>query len=322
MKAIRVHDFGGPEALTYEDAPVPEPSPNQALVKIEAAGLNFIDTYHRTGAYAVNLPITPGVEGSGRVEAVGSQVAGIMPGDHVTYCMRMGAYAEYAAVDANMLVPVPEGISSDLAAAAMVQGLTAHYLSHSTYPLSSGQTALVHAAAGGLGQLLVRMATLRGAKVIGTVSTEEKAAVARAAGAEKVIMYTEEDFEAETLRMTGGKGVDVVYDTVGKTTWEKSLNCLRSRGMFVLCGQSSGAVPPLDLQVLNQKGSLFATRPTLGNYIADRDELLERAGDLFRWIGDGTLKIRIDQRYPLAEAAEAHRYLEGRRTKGKVLLIP
>lgn len=322
MKAIRVHEFGGPDVLKYEEAPVPEPGPGQALVKIEAAGLNFIDTYHRTGAYAVELPITPGVEGAGVVEAVGSEVEGVKPGDHVTYCMRIGAYAEYAAVDAEMLVPIPDGVSSREAVAVMVQGLTAHYLSHSTFPLEPGHTALIHAAAGGLGQMLVRLAALRGAKIIGTVSTVEKAAVARAAGAEKVILYTEEDFEEETLRMTGGNGVDVVYDSVGKTTWEKSLNCLRPRGMFVLCGQSSGAVPPVDLQILNRKGSLFATRPTLGNYISDRDELLSRAEDVFGWIRDGDLKVYIDETYPLSEASEAHRYLEARKTKGKVLLLP
>lgn len=322
MKAIRVHKFGGPEALSYEEVPVPEPGAGQARVKIEAAGLNFIDVYHRTGAYAGQLPITPGVEGAGVVDAVGSGVSEVQPGDRVAYVMQQGSYAEYAIVDGWKLVPVPDDVDTRQAAAVMLQGLTAHYLSHSTYPLQPGDTALVHAAAGGVGHLLVQMAKRRGARVIGTVSTEEKARLTREAGADEVILYTQTDFESETKRLTDGEGVNVVYDSVGKTTFDKSLNCLKPRGYLVLYGQSSGAVPPLDPQILNAKGSLFLTRPSLGHHVPNRAELLQRAGDLFAWMAAGELEVRIDQTYSLEEAGEAHRYLEARKTKGKVLLIP
>ncbi len=322
MKAIRVHEFGGPEVLRYEEVPLPEPGPGQARVKIEAAGVNFIDTYHRKGLYPLQLPFTPGVEGAGVVDAVGPDAEDVKPGDRVAYPLQIGSYAEYALVDAWKLVPVPEGVEPGQAATLMVQGLTAHYLTHSTYPLKPGDTALVHAAAGGVGQLLVQIAKRLGARVIGTVSTEEKARLAREAGADEVIIYAQADFEAEVKRLTDGRGVDVVYDGVGQATFEKGLNCLRPRGYMVLFGQASGPVPPLDPQVLNAKGSLFLTRPSLGHYAASRDELRQRADDLFTWAAAGELKVRIDRTFPLVEAAEAHRYLEGRHTKGKVLLIP
>jgi NADPH2:quinone reductase len=322
MRAIRVHEFGGPEALVYEDVPLPEPGPTEARVRIEAAGVNFIDIYHRTGKYPGQLPITPGMEGAGTVDAVGAEVSDLKPGDRVAYAMVQGAYAEYAVVPAHKLVPLPDDVDTHVAAAVMLQGMTAHYLTHSTYPIQPGQTALVHAAAGGLGLLLVQLAKRRGARVIGTVSTEEKARLVKDFGADEVILYTQKDFEAETRRLTDGRGVEVVYDSVGKTTFDKSLNCLKPRGYLVLCGQSSGAVPPLDPQILNSKGSLFLTRPTLGHYIAGRAELLERSGDLFEWIVGGELTVRIDRSFPLAQAAEAHRTLEGRKTHGKLLLIP
>jgi len=323
MKAVRVHEFGGPEVLRYEDVPMPEPGPGQVRVKIAAAGLNFIDTYHRTGAYKVQLPITLGTEAAGVVDALGEGVTEVSLGDHVAYFdPQRGAYAEYAIADAQKLAPIPDAIDLNDAAAMMVQGLTAHYLTHSTFVLKSGQTALVHAAAGGLGQLLVQVAKRCGARMFGTVSTDEKARLAKAAGADEVILYTQVDFETEVKRLTDGKGVDVVYDSVGKTTFDKSLNCLHPRGCMVLCGQSSGAVPPLDPQVLNAKGSLFLTRPTLGHYIATREELLGRVKDLVAWISEGSLKMSIDKTFALAEAADAHRYLEARKTKGKVLLIP
>ena len=322
MRAIRVHAFGGAEVLQYEEAPLPVPGPGEARVKIEAAGVNFIDIYHRTGRYQGQLPMVLGVEAAGVVDAVGPQVTEVQVGDRVAYAMQQGTYAEYAVVPAWKLVPLPDAIDIRQAAAVMLQGMTAHYLTHNTYPLQPGETALVHAAAGGVGLLLVQIAKRRGARVIGTVSTEEKAALARQAGADEVIRYTEQDFEAETRRLTGGAGVHVVYDSVGKATFGKSLNCLRPRGYMVLFGQSSGAVAPFDPQLLNTKGSLFLTRPSLGHYIADRKELLWRAGDLFAWIAAGELNVRIDQTFPLAEAAEAHRSMEGRKTKGKVLLIP
>jgi len=322
MKAIRVHEFGGPEVLSYEDVPLPEPGPGEARVRIEVAGVNFIDVYHRTGLYPGQLPITLGVEGAGVVDAVGPGVSEVRPGDRVAYAMQPGSYAEYAVVQAWKLVPVPDDLETRQAAAVMLQGMTAHYLSHSTYPLKPGDTALVHAAAGGVGHLLVQMARRRGARVIGTVSTEEKARLAREAGADEVILYTQVDFEEEVRRLTGGRGVHVVYDSVGKTTFDKSLNCLARRGYLVLYGQSSGPVGPFDPQILNAKGSLFLTRPSLGHYVADRGELLGRASDLFAWMIAGELQVRIDRTFPLAEAGEAHRYLEGRQTKGKVLLIP
>ncbi|MEJ2557867.1 MAG: quinone oxidoreductase [Anaerolineae bacterium] len=322
MKAIRVHQYGDPEVLRYEETPLPEPGAGEARVKIEAAGVNFIDIYHRTGKYLGQLPITLGMEGAGMVDAVGSGVSDVKPGDRVAYAMQQGAYAEYAVVPTSKLVLIPDKVDTWQAAAVMLQGMTAHYLCYSTYPLQPGETALIHAAAGGVGLLLVQLAKRCGARILGTVSTEEKARLAREMGADEVILYTQADFEAETRRLTAGQGVDVVYDSVGKTTFDKSLNCLKPRGYLVLFGQSSGPVSPLDPQVLNAKGSLFLTRPTLGHYIANRKELLERAGDLFEWMASGELHVRIDQSFPLAEAAEAHRYLEARKTKGKLLLVP
>lgn len=322
MKAIRVHEAGGPEVLRYEEVPVPEPGEGQVRVKVAAAGVNFIDIYHRKGLYPVAHPFTPGVEAAGVVDAVGPGVTEFQPGDRVAYAMQLGAYAEYTVVPAEKLVKVPEGVDLNTAAAIMLQGMTAHYLVYTTYPLREGETALVHAAAGGVGHLLVQLAKRKGARVIGTVSTEEKARLAREAGADEVIIYTQTDFEAEVKRLTEGRGVDVVYDSVGHDTFEKGLNCLRLRGYMVLYGQSSGPVGPFDPQILNAKGSLFLTRPSLGHYVATREELLWRAGDLFRWLQGGELTLRIDRTFPLAEAAEAHHYLEGRQTKGKVLLTP
>ncbi|HBY96974.1 MAG TPA: NADPH:quinone reductase [Chloroflexi bacterium] len=325
MWAVRAHTFGSPEVLCYEDTGRPEPSRGEARVRIEAAGVNFIDINQRrgsTGNLASRLPFTLGMEGAGVVDAVGPGVSGVRPGDRVAYCMQLGSYAEYAVVPAWTLAPVPEGVDSRLAAAVMLQGLTAHYLTESTCPLHAGATALVHAAAGGTGLLLVQMLKRWGTRVIGTVSTEEKARLAREAGADEVILYTKADFEWETKRLTGGKGVDVVYDSVGKTTFDKGLNCLKPRGGMVLYGRSSGVVPPFDLSALSSKGSLVVTRPYLSHFIADRSELLQRAGDLFEWIGAGELDVRIDKILPLAEAAEAHASMEGRKTKGKVLLIP
>lgn len=322
MKAVRVHQIGGPEALHYEDVPLPEPGVGEARVKIEAVGLNFVDVYQRKGLYRNPLPLTPGNEAAGVVDAVGPQVTEVQVGQRAAYAMRIGAYAEYAIVPAWTLVPVPDSISTQQAAAVLLQGLTAHYLCFSTFPLKAGDTALVHAAAGGVGLLLVQIAKRIGARVIGTVSTEEKAQLAREAGADEIIFYTQADFETETRRLTDNRGVDVVYDSVGKDTFDKSLNCLRPRGMLVLYGQSSGPVAPVDPQILNAKGSLFLTRPSLGHYIADRAELLQRSNDLFAWMQAGELKVRIDTTFMLADAANAHRYIEGRQTKGKVLLIP
>lgn len=322
MKAIRVHQFGGPEVLALDEIPLPQPGPGEARVKLQAIGVNFIDIYQRTGAYKGALPLALGQEAAGVVDAVGAGVTEVKAGDRVAYASVLGSYAEYAIVPAARLVPVPEKITAEQAAAVMLQGMTAHYLTNSTFALHSGNTALVHAAAGGLGLLVVQIARRMGAHVIGTVSTEEKAQLAKEAGAEHVILYTQQDFEAETKRITGGRGVDVVYDSVGKTTFDKGLNCLRPRGYMVLCGQSSGAVAPLDPQVLNAKGSLFLTRPTLGHYIATREELLWRAGDLFKWMLAGELKVRVDKTFPLANAGQAHEYLAGRQSKGKLVLIP
>lgn len=304
------------------ELPVPEPKANEAVVKVAAAGVNFIDVYHREGRYKVPLPFVPGQEGSGIVTAVGADAKSVKKGDRVAWTGLLGGYAEYAAIPADRLVPIPAGVTDQQAAAAMLQGMTAHYLSHDTYPLKRGETALVHAAAGGVGLLLVQMAHHIGARVIGTVSTEEKAKLGRDAGADEIILYTQSDFEAETKRLTDGKGVHVVYDSVGKTTFEKGLNVLRPRGMMVLFGGSSGAVPPFDLIALSQKGSLYVTRPTLVNYIATRDELMTRAGAVFGMMAAGKLKLRIEHTYPLAEAQRAHRDLEGRKTTGKLLLIP
>jgi NADPH2:quinone reductase len=322
MKAVRVHQYGGLEALQVEDLPVPEPGEGEVRVKVEAIGVNFIDIYHRIGRYQGNLPLTLGQEAAGTVDAVGPNVTEVKPGDRVAYASVQGSYAEYAVAPAWRLVPIPEGVEAQQAAAVMIQGMTAHYLTHSTYPLKEGESALVHAAAGGTGQLLVQIAKRLGAHIIGTVSTEEKARLAREAGADDVILYTQVDFETEVKRLTNNMGVNVVYDSVGKDTFDKSLNCIRRRGYMVLFGASSGAVPPMDPQVLNAKGSLFLTRPFLAHYTANRAELLWRATDLFNWIAAGELKVRIDKAFPLAEAAEAQHYLEGRQSKGKILLIP
>jgi NADPH2:quinone reductase len=321
MQAIRIHEFGGPEVLRADELPLPEPGPGEARVKLAASGVNFIDIYHRKGLYPGKLPFTLGQEGAGTVDAVGTDVADVKVGDQVAYASVQGAYAEYAIVPAARLVPVPMGVPLDQAAAVMLQGMTAHYLAFSTFEIKPGNTALVHAAAGGVGQLLVQIAKKRGARVIGTASAA-KLELARAAGADEVIGYNEEDFEAAVKQLTDGQGVDVVYDSVGKTTFDQSLNCLRPRGYMVLYGQSSGPVPPMDPQVLNARGSLFLTRPTLGHYIATREELLSRANDLFGWIADGELKVAIDATFALTAAADAHRYLEGRNTTGKVLLLP
>lgn len=322
MKAVRVHQNGGPEALRYEEIPVPEPGAGEARIKIEAVGLNFIDIYQRIGLYPLKAPFTLGMEGAGIVDAVGANVTEVRKGDRAAYAMHLGSYAEYAVVPAWKLVPVPPSLDSRSAAAVMLQGMTAHYLTHSTYPLRKGETALIHAAAGGVGLLLIQVAKHRGATVFGTVSTDEKAKLARAAGAEEIILYTQTDFAAEVKRLTNGAGAHVVYDSVGKDTFEKSLDCLRPRGYLALFGQSSGPVPPFDLGKLAGKGSLFVTRPSLAHYMSNREELLQRANDLFNWIGAGKLKLRIDKTFPLSEAAEAHRQLAARKTSGKVLLIP
>jgi len=308
--------------MEYVDLPVPEPNANEAVVKLGASGVNFIDVYNREGRYKVPLPFVLGQEGAGVVNAVGAAVTSVKSGDRVAWASVLGSYAEYEVVPAERLVPIPAGVTEEQAAAAMLQGMTAHYLSHDTYPLKRGETALVHAAAGGVGLLLTQMAHNIGARVIATVSTEEKAELAREAGADEVILYTQQDFEAETKRLTNGKGVDVVYDSVGKTTFEKGLNVLRPRGYMVLYGGSSGAVPPFDLIQLSTKGSLFVTRPTLGHYTLTRDELTARAGAVFGMIGAGKLKLRIEHKYPLNQAQRAHRELEARKTTGKLLLIP
>src|SRR5437773_522839 len=322
MKAVRIHAPGGPEVLKYEDVPEPQPKAGEAVVKVDAAGLNYIDVYYRSGQYKAELPMTLGLEAGGTVTAVGPNVTEVRVGDKVAYTGVAGAHAQYAAVPAQRLVVLPAGVSTRQGAAAMLQGMTAHYLACSTYPLKRGDTCLVHAAAGGVGLLLCQIAKMRGARVIGTTSTDAKAALAREAGASEVILYTKHDFEAEVKRLTDGRGVQVVYDGVGRDTFDKGLNCLVVRGLMALFGQSSGPVPPFDPSVLNQKGSLFLTRPTLGHYTASREELLQRAGDLLGWIREGKLKLRIEIEYPLAQAAEAHKALEGRKTTGKVLLIP
>ncbi len=324
MKAIQVHTYGGPEALKLEELPIPQPGQGQALVKIEAAGVNYIDVYHRTGLYPAPLPRLMGVEGAGVVEAVGADVTEVKVGDRVAYAHTgsPGAYAECALVASKHLVTLPAGVDARAAAAAMLQGMTAHYLTRSTYPLKHGDRCLVHAAAGGVGLLLCQMARQAGARVFGTVSTEEKARLALEAGAEVAIRYTDQDFQAEVKRLTNGEGVHVVYDSVGQTTFEKSLNCLTPRGTLVLFGQSSGPVPPVDVNLLSQKGSLFLTRPTLTHYTRARAELLSRARDVLQGVSAGTLKLRIGATFRLREAGEAHRQLEGRKTTGKVLLIP
>lgn len=322
MKAIQVTQVGGPEALNLVELPTPEPKPNEAVIQIKAAGVNFIDVYFREGRYPAPPPFVVGMEGAGVVTAVGSEAKGVKVGYRVAYTGVLGSYAEYAAVPAERLVLIPDELDFNRAAAAMLQGMTAHYLSHSTYKLQSGETALIHAAAGGVGLLLVQMAKKIGARVIGTVGSEEKAQLAREAGADECIIYTQTDFETETLRLTDGKKVHVVYDGVGKDTFDKGLNVLRPRGYMVLFGGASGPVPPFDPMRLTQKGSLFVTRPTLTNHIATREELEQRSGDVMRMIVAGDLKLRIRHTYPLAEAQQAHRDLEGRKTTGKLLLVP
>jgi NADPH2:quinone reductase len=322
VKAIQIHETGGPEVLRLEEVPDPQPGLGEAVVRLEAIGLNFIEVYQRTGLYRSPLPFTPGGEGAGRVVSVARDVSGVKPGDRVASTSLRGSYAELARAPVDKLVPVPDEVETSVAAAVLLQGLTAHYLATSTYPLAQGSWCLIHAAAGGVGLLLCQIAKARGARVIGTVSTDEKAALATQAGAEHVVLYTRQDFVSEARRLTGGRGVSVVYDSVGKTTFEGSLNSLAPRGMLVLFGQSSGPVPPVDPQVLNTKGSLYLTRPTLTHYTASSSELLTRAGDLFAWLEAGKLQVRIDRTYPLADAAAAHRALEGRETKGKVLLLP
>jgi NADPH2:quinone reductase len=322
MKAIRVNAPGGPDVLKLEDVPEPTPKAGEATVKVDAAGINYIDVYQRSGQYKLALPLTLGLEAGGTVTAVGPNVTEVKVGDKVAYTGVPGAYAQYAAVPAARLVTLPAGLSTRQGAAAMLQGLTAHYLACSTYPLKTGDTCLVHAAAGGVGLLLCQIARMRGARVIGTVSTEDKAKLAREAGASDVILYTKQDFEAEVKRLTDGKGLQVVYDSVGQTTFDKGFNCLAPRGMMALYGQSSGPVGPFDLQVLNAKGSLFVTRPSLNHHIITRAELLERSNELLGWIRDGKLKLRTEFEFPLKDAADAHRALEGRKTTGKVLLIP
>ena len=321
MKAIQVSKTGGPEVLTLVDLPIPEPKPNEALVQIKAAGVNFIDVYFREGRYPTTLPFVDGQEAAGIVTKVGSEVTTIAVGDRVAYVGVLGSYAEYAAVPASKLVRIPDELDFTQAAAAMLQGMTAHYLVHSTYPLKRGESALMHAAAGGVGLLLVQMAKRLGARLIGTAGSPEKATLAREAGADEVIVYTEQDFEVETRRLTNGEGVDVVYDGVGKSTFDKDLNVLRRRGYLVLFGGSSGPVPPFDLIKLSQKGSLYITRPTITDYTATRDELEWRATDVMQRIARGELKLRIHKTYPLEQAQEAHRDLEGRKTTGKLLLI-
>jgi NADPH:quinone reductase len=323
MKAIRVHECGGPASLRYDDVDVPKPQAGEALVKVAAAGINFIDVQHRAGRYKPpSLPFTLGSEAAGTVTAVGAGVTEVAVGDRVAYAMVLGSYADYAVVPAKRLVQVPAAVELTTAAAVMLQGLTAHYLTHSTYALQPGDTALVHAAAGGAGQMIAQVARLRGATVYGTVGSAAKADVARAAGAAATIDYRTQDFEAEIKKLTNGRGVDVVYDSVGKDTFDKSLSCLRPRGLLALFGFSSGAVPPFDPALLGYKGSLFLTRPGLNQYIATRDELVGRANDLFAWLEAGKLKVTVDRVWPLGEAAAAHTALEARQTAGKLLLVP
>jgi NADPH2:quinone reductase len=322
MKAIRVNTIGGREVLHLEEVPVPTPAQGQVLVRVEAVGVNFIEIYHRTGLYKLPLPFTLGTEAAGIVEALGPDVVGVKVGDRVASVNFIGAYAEHALLPAERAIVLPDGVTSRQAAAVMLQGITAHYLATSTYALSKGNTCLVHAAAGGVGLLLCQIASKRGARVIGTVSTEEKAARAREAGASDVILYTKTDFAAEVKRLTNGAGLQVIYDSVGRTTFLAGLGCLVPRGLMVLFGQSSGVIEPFDPQILSQRGSLYLTRPQVAHYIATRAELMRRASDLLGWVADGTLKVRIGAEFPLDRAADAHEALEGRQTTGKVLLIP
>jgi NADPH2:quinone reductase len=320
MKRIVVDTPGGPEQMLLVDAPKPTPGPKEAVVAIACAGVNFIDVYFRAGLYKADSPIVLGSEASGTVESVGRDVTEVAPGDRVAYAMVRGSYADYALVPAAQLVKIPAGVDFATAAAVMLQGTTAHYLTHSTFPLKAGDTCLVHAAAGGTGGLIVQMAKDLGARVFGTVSTEDKARQVRELGADEAINYTTQDFEVEVKRLTGGRGVDVVYDSVGKTTFDKSLSVLRPRGTMALFGQSSGSVPTFDPAILNARGSLFLTRPSLAHHLLDRQELLWRVGDVFRYVASGAVKVRISGTYPLSEAASAHRDLEGRKTTGKLLL--
>jgi NADPH:quinone reductase len=322
MKTIRVQAYGGPDVLRFEEIQLPQPGAGKALVKLRAVGVNFIDVYHRTGLYKLPLPFTPGMEGAGLVEAVGPEVTEVQAGDRVAYAMALGSYAEYAVVPAWQLVKLPDEIDFQSAAAVMLQGMTAHYLTHGSYVIRPGDTILLHAAAGGVGLLVVQVAKRLGARVIGTVSTEEKSQLARQAGADDVILYTQTDFEARVKQLTGGKGVQAVYDSVGKTTFEKSLDCLAPRGTLVLFGQSSGPVSPFDPGILASKGSLFLTRPSLAHYSATRDELLARAKDVLSWVSSGQVRLRIERTFPLSEVAEAHRQIEGRLTTGKLLMVP
>jgi NADPH2:quinone reductase len=322
MKAIQINQYGGPEVLQYADVDEPQPKAGEALVKIKAIGVNFIDVYHRTGRYPGALPFTPGSEAAGVVEAVGEGVTEVKKGDRVAYAMHLGSYGEYALVPAAKLVPVPGNVDDKAAAAIMLQGMTAHYLSYSTYPIQKGDAVLIHAGAGGVGLLLTQIARKLGAHVFTTVSTEEKAQLSREAGAHETILYTQADFEKEVKRLTDGKGVQAVYDSVGKTTFDKSLNCLQPRGYLVLFGASSGPVPPVDPMLLGAKGSLFLTRPSLAHYAQDRAELLNRANDVLNWVASGELHLRIEHTYPLSQAAQAHTDLEARATTGKLLLLP
>ena len=322
MLAIQVSQVGGPEVLTLVDLPIPAPKPDEAIVQIKAAGVNFIDVYFREGRYPAPLPFINGQEAAGIVTSIGEEVSEVKPGDRVAYTGVRGSYAEYAAVPADRLVAIPDQVDFESAAAAMLQGMTAHYLSHSTYPIQRGDTILIHAAAGGVGLLLVQMAKQLGARVIGTAGNSDKARLAREAGADEVIIYSEQDFETETKRLTNNEGVHVVYDGVGKSTFAKDLEILRPRGYLVLFGGASGPVPPFDLIQLSQKGSLYLTRPSLHHYIHTRAELERRAGDVMKMIVAGDLKLRIHAKYPLAEAQQAHRDLESRKTSGKLLLVP
>lgn len=322
MKAIQIHETGGPEVLQLADSPIPQPGPGQVLIRVEAIGVNFVEIYFRTGVYKTTLPFTPGTEASGTVEEVGPGVTGFAAGDAVASVSVLGSYAEYALVSASQLVKVPQGVSLEQAAAALLQGMTAHYLAYSTFPLKAGDTALVHAGAGGVGLLLTQMAAKLGARVITTVSTAAKARLSREAGADEVILYSEQDFAAQVKRITGGKGVDVVYDSVGKDTFEGSLDCLRPRGLLALFGGASGPVPPFDLIRLSGKGSLFVTRPSLWHYVATREDLEWRAGDVLGWVAKGDLKLRMEHVYELADAARAQVDLAARKTTGKILLEP
>lgn len=322
MYAVRIHETGGPDVLRYEEVETPRPGPGQVRIQLKAIGMNFIDIYHRTGLYKLPLPATLGREGAGVVDALGDGVKNVQLEDRVAFVLDAPSYAEYAIVPASRVVPVPVNVSFEDAAALMLQGLTAHYLCLTTYPLKPDDWCLIHAAAGGAGQLTVQVAKIVGANVIGTVSTKEKAAVAFEAGCDKVILYSQEDFVAEVKKMTDNKGLPVVYDSVGKDTWEGSLNCLKPRGYLVLWGNASGPVPPVDPLLLMNKGSLFMTRPTLGSYVATREEFAWRAADLFHWVETGKLRVRIDKTFALKDAAEAHRYMESRGAMGKLLLIP